>query len=642
MWSFRAGRRTAGGAHCSAPPATPATAADEAAAPAPPSPPSSSASTSSFVDAPDAAAWLEPSTSARSDSEDGGDGTSAAPDHHHPPPPVAADLAAHAAAWAGDVDATLSALRTLPPASRVTVDPVHGNTVLQVAAMRGHADLVKALLETGLGGPPTARGRGRWSALDEASLRDDASITQALAAATVADAKARRAAARAALASALASAPDFRMSVRWELGSPLLGPLLRRVAPHDTYTVCKVGSSLRIDGSLRGLAEPRPGRALPEWRRGAFGLVWHAPGGGGGSGGGSGRAVAWLIDRERNSYIDVAKERHDVLKGGGDGGTGGTGARNPPTDAVASAVRSAGSRARLRPGPLRFTPARAWHGLGPAPVERLAGGHAARPFDVALPLSTHEAVRGRLDLPAGATFEDYLAAPPAADTVRVAAVDPLALAGVPGRGGGGGGGGGANPSSSSSSSARPLSARVWLAGPDFPLPGTLLAAVLELAAAASPHLGPLGRFARKAADAAAAAAAGADAVAARSGKTAPAPAPPSDAGGAGVAVKFQVPLMLTVHASVAVLSCERLGPGDPEVEGAAAWFGLPPGCRLKAASDLAAGRRVAAAAAAARAAEEEGAFPDGTPHLAALVAPRPRGESVLSSTVGDEYDSFEF
>lgn len=220
---------------------------------------------------------------------------------------------------------------------------------------------------------------------------------------------------------------------------------------------------------------------------------------------------------------------------------------------------------------------------------------------------------------------------------------------------------GGSSSSSSSRPCQPLTAKVWLAGADFPLPGTALAAVLEVAAAASPHLAPLGRFARKAAVAAADAAAAAEAARRKKGGGSGGGGGEGgrDAGGAGVAVRLHLPLALTVHASLSIQAASRLGPCDEAVREAATWFGLPRGCRVKAAADLALGKVVthaATSAAAARAAggaggaggrgstasDEGGGGGGGSPHLARLIARRPRTESVYSSTVGDEYDELEF
>merc|ERR1719353_1301095 len=73
----------------------------------------------------------------------------------------------------------------------------------------------------------------------------------------------------------LVEAPDFRMSLKWELHSFLFGGLLRKYTPHDVYDISKVGCKLRIDGTLMGLDEEAAtsGAMLPRWRRGRFSLI---------------------------------------------------------------------------------------------------------------------------------------------------------------------------------------------------------------------------------------------------------------------------------------------------------------------------------------------------------------------------------
>ena len=148
----------------------------------------------------------------------------------------------------------------------------------------------------------------------------------------------------------------------------MLGLLLKRYAPHDTYTVWKVGDAVRIDGTLRGLDQTKAS-IIPEWRRGPFSVVWRdaactmrsSDGGGGGEDGCGGcstseglasstsataspglssartaasaqpgpprpsllavpetapsagtphsKAVTWLIDRDRNSFVDLTAEK---------------------------------------------------------------------------------------------------------------------------------------------------------------------------------------------------------------------------------------------------------------------------------------------------------------------------------------------
>ena len=56
------------------------------------------------------------------------------------------------------------------------------------------------------------------------------------------------------LVAAVRGMPDFRAKMHWEFGSAVFGPVLRMYAPSDTYEITKRGSSLRVDGTLRGLS----------------------------------------------------------------------------------------------------------------------------------------------------------------------------------------------------------------------------------------------------------------------------------------------------------------------------------------------------------------------------------------------------
>ena len=56
---------------------------------------------------------------------------------------------------------------------------------------------------------------------------------------------------RKALQESFLRCPNFRMELSWKFTSVLLGPLLRRYAPSDVYTIWKHGEKIRIDGTLR-------------------------------------------------------------------------------------------------------------------------------------------------------------------------------------------------------------------------------------------------------------------------------------------------------------------------------------------------------------------------------------------------------
>ena len=58
----------------------------------------------------------------------------------------------------------------------------------------------------------------------------------------------------------------------WDVWSPVLGPLLSKSLPKDTYTVWKRGSLLRVDGHMKGLNEDTK-TMLPQWKYGHFSIL---------------------------------------------------------------------------------------------------------------------------------------------------------------------------------------------------------------------------------------------------------------------------------------------------------------------------------------------------------------------------------
>ena len=60
--------------------------------------------------------------------------------------------------------------------------------------------------------------------------------------------------------------------VSWELTSPVLGAVLHKHLPRDTYTVYKRGCRVRVDGHMKGMHEDS-GTLLPCWKYGHFSLL---------------------------------------------------------------------------------------------------------------------------------------------------------------------------------------------------------------------------------------------------------------------------------------------------------------------------------------------------------------------------------
>lgn len=63
------------------------------------------------------------------------------------------------------------------------------------------------------------------------------------------------------------------LKVNWHFGSPVIGYLLKKLAPHDTYKIWKKGMMLRVDGTLMGI-EKISNSFLPEWKRENFSLLF--------------------------------------------------------------------------------------------------------------------------------------------------------------------------------------------------------------------------------------------------------------------------------------------------------------------------------------------------------------------------------
>ena len=62
------------------------------------------------------------------------------------------------------------------------------------------------------------------------------------------------------------------LQINWDLNSTLLGAVLHKHLPRDTYTVWKLGTHLRIDGHLKGMREDSK-TLLPNWKYGHFSIL---------------------------------------------------------------------------------------------------------------------------------------------------------------------------------------------------------------------------------------------------------------------------------------------------------------------------------------------------------------------------------
>lgn len=189
----------------------------------------------------------------------------------------------HAAAFSGDLAALDAAIAGTPAGGLSSLDAC-GNTAVHVAVLRRNAHAVRRLLAAGAS--PQAKNAAGWQPVYDAAAARDRELVALLHTAAVREQEAATAARKPAIMAALAALPDFKLSLVWELRSPVFAPLLRRFAPSDVYAVTKRGACLRVDGTLKGLAEPDKGEGgpsggsgsassiLPKWDRGAFSLLF--------------------------------------------------------------------------------------------------------------------------------------------------------------------------------------------------------------------------------------------------------------------------------------------------------------------------------------------------------------------------------
>jgi len=130
-----------------------------------------------------------------------------------------------------------------------------GNTALHVAVMRKNTDIVRMLTEHPLVDVNLKNCVHGWKPLDEALHVKDRQAAIYIVTAKKRKAKESLETNSPALMQRLLDAPDFSAKLKWELNSPIFGPILRRVAPSDTYTLTKIGTRVRIDGELRGIED---------------------------------------------------------------------------------------------------------------------------------------------------------------------------------------------------------------------------------------------------------------------------------------------------------------------------------------------------------------------------------------------------
>ncbi|GLC40853.1 hypothetical protein PLESTB_000015800 [Pleodorina starrii] len=341
---------------------------------------------------------------------DAGAATSSAPtDQPQEPFPL------HRAAWNGQVDVVRRLAAGLSREQLKALDS-QGNTALHVAVMRRRRDVVSELLAAGCSA--SSRNSRGWGPLMEAVELGDREMAMKLAAAEVAQVRSAVKVKKSALLALLRSElPDFSLQLKWELGSsmPGVGALVRRYAPHDTYTLWKKGGLIRVDGSLMGV-DSEGGSVVPSWKRGHFSLLYDASGD---------RARAVIVNHTDKTFLDVKAARKKFGAAGG----GESAALETEVDMLLSSEVL--QHKKVRSVDFRFKPVAGW--LTKEVREKVEGWNC-KLYEAAGRLVAVTHYKMPYGLTPDMSYDDYLAARFESDPVVESPVNPMNPASLKDRG----------------------------------------------------------------------------------------------------------------------------------------------------------------------------------------------------------------
>jgi len=424
-------------------------------------------------------------------------------------------LHAHRMAFEGDIPALERWLKDNP--GDISVGDTHGNTVLHIAVIRCHHEMVEMLLRLGARAEKVnARG---WTALEHALSLSDRRMAKALYMHRIGELKTAYKAKKKGVVQHFARMPNYRMQMSWELSSHIFGPFIRHYAPHDTYDIWKLGDRLRVDGTLMGIDGESKG-IIPEWKRGRFSLLFHPLA----TEDGKSRVVA--LNRETRKWADLTAQRRAAGGASYD-------------SEVSLLLQDGAGRTKMKTLEKRFKPAKNW--LGGAVHERVDGWKTTV-FEAQARLLAVTTYKTPIRLDGSCSFDDYLQMEFAPDKTRERPLDPLSMDALfKPRGAGG-------PSQRSQRAAdkkapRKVTSRLWMAE-NFPISLSDFLPIMDIIGHANKHMKRVSEFMRK------------------YGERSLFP------------VKIHVPLIMTVFAMVCFRKFEFLQAGDEGLE--PGFYEIPP------------------------------------------------------------------
>eukprot|EP00210_Caulerpa_lentillifera_P002235 g2148.t1 len=305
----------------------------------------------------------------------------------------------HKLAFEGDINGLKKELEFCSDEDRVKLDR-QGNTILHIGILRNNLNVLKTGLEAGVSSK--VRNSRGWSAFDEAVAAKRRSLVRALYLHQLQETKNEVQKAKAALIQTLSEMPNYSMELNWQLGSPVIGYLLKKFAPHDTYKIYKTGSKIRVDGTLMGI-EKNSTSIIPEWKRGDFSLLFdgsHQP------------SRIFLILHKTKEYLDLSEEKQERKK-------------NVSVEADIDFIIADGvDKTKLRAMDLRFKPIKGW--LTSQQTEKIENWNTVV-YEASAKMLAVTRMKSNLQIPKDCTFEQYLTLSISEDKILETAVDPASI-----------------------------------------------------------------------------------------------------------------------------------------------------------------------------------------------------------------------